>query len=574
MSHKKLNIFLFICLVAFHVSAKPYDFYKWTPIDENFDSIARILESVSYYDFDRSEHSEEIQKLRRIGNSENDNQLKARADFWEAWYNSRSNSDHALNLINRTIAQADDTKYLYDNARFRYIKADILRVKGKWSDAYILFKDVEKYFNSVGDYFWQARSCVSIGSIFQKLDESKEALRYFKKANDLFDQIGCDNCRIKNRINISNNLYILGKKAEALKILKELEQESVVQQDTLFMVNVLISIFSVSDQQEINAAYKAYDLIKKMRYTNLYSLAEMTLASEMKSQEKNDSALIFYRMAWLSAQRNNDVYHKPNILKGMSETFFNLGQADSAYHYMNLANVYQDSLISHNKIMELSRMENRTMLEQYEADLRFVEESAAYQRNIAIMVGAALILLIGLVCYILWLSRRKAKMSEQLKDVQNRELILQNKQHLLEIESMSRELSSNTLIIAQKNAKLKELYEQIETMAQSGNVDDKVSKELKNSFKSQIIADEEWTYFVIKFEKIYPNFFTKLKQQFPNLSETELRLCAYIRIGMSAKEIAKILSVQPETVNTSRYRMRKKMKLTSGQSLEDLIRFI
>lgn len=574
MLHKKLVIAFFIVFAALSLHAKHYDIYKWTPIDHRFDSIAYILEKVSFYDFDRSKHFREVESLRQLSNTTSHSQLKARADFWEAWYNARSNSDYALKLIDNTIAHADDTKYIYDNARFKYIKADILRAKGKWVDAYILFKDVEKYFNSVNDYFWQARACVSIGTIFQKLGENKEALNNFEKANNLFSQIKCENCRIKNKINISNNLYMLGKKAEALKILKELEHNPVVQQDTLYMVNVLISIFSVSDQTEINAARKAYDLIKIMNYANLFSLAEMTLGAEMKAQEQNDSALIYFRRAWQSAQQYNDVYHKPTILKGISETFFKLGKADSAYHYMNLANIYQDSLISHNKIMELSRMENRTMLEQYESDLRLIEERANYQRNIAIMIAATMVLLITLACYILWLSRRKARMSEQLKDVQNRELLLQNKQHLLEIESMSRELSSNTLLIAQKNAKLKELYEQIDSMTINGNVDNKVSEEIKNSFKSQLIADEEWSYFIIKFEKIYPHFFTKLKSQFPNLSETELRLCAYIRIGMSAKEIAKILSVQPETVNTSRYRMRKKMKLSSKQSLEDLLRFI
>ena len=163
-------------------------------------------------------------------------------------------------------------------------------------------------------------------------------------------------------------------------------------QDTLYLVNVLISIFSVSDQKELKASNKAYNLIKKMHYDELLSLVEMTRGSEMKIQHKNDSALYYYRLAWASAIRTNDVYNKPIILKGLSETFYQIGKSDSAYYYMNLANIYQDSLIDYNKIMELSRLENRAMFEKYEAEKQIIEQRGEYQRNIAYMITIALTL--------------------------------------------------------------------------------------------------------------------------------------------------------------------------------------
>ena len=568
MKYLKLFVVFLLLQFCFVVVANDYNIYRWMPINDHFDSIAYRLDNGIFYDYARSSYSHEVKELNIIGEASENNQLKARAAFWTAWLNARTNPNNAFNLIEKAFKLNVSSLYSYDTLRMKYLKGDILRAKGQWVESYIINKEIEQEFEKIKDYFWQAKSCVSIGAILQNLGENQEALNYFQKANDIFEKIECKNCQIKNRINISNNLYMLGKKQQALNILKELEKEPVVMQDTLYLVNVLISIFSVSDQKELKASNKAYNLIKKMHYDELLSLVEMTRGSEMKIQHKNDSALYYYRLAWASAILTNDVYNKPIILKGLSETFYQIGKSDSAYYYMNLANIYQDSLIDYNKIMELSRLENRAMFEKYEAEKQIIEQRGEYQRNIAYMITIALTLFFCLIFYILWLSRRKANMSEQLKDTQNRELMLQNKQHLLEIESMHRELSSNTMLIAQKNAKLKELYSKLE----QNDANDKVSDELKIDIKSQLINDDDWQYFIIKFEKIYPHFFENLKQQFSSLSETELRLCAYIRIGMSAKEIAKILSIQPETVNTSRYRIRKKMKLSSGESLEALLR--
>ena len=66
--------------------------------------------------------------------------------------------------------------------------------------------------------------------------------------------------------------------------------------------------------------------------------------------------------------------------------------------------------------------------------------------------------------------------------------------------------------------------------------------------------------------------FLKLKERSADLTEHDLRLCAYIRIGMRAKQIAEMLSVTPDSINTARYRLRKKFALQKGENLDDFIR--
>ncbi|MCD7942997.1 MAG: LuxR C-terminal-related transcriptional regulator [Bacteroides intestinalis] len=87
-------------------------------------------------------------------------------------------------------------------------------------------------------------------------------------------------------------------------------------------------------------------------------------------------------------------------------------------------------------------------------------------------------------------------------------------------------------------------------------------------------TEDEWMFFKHHFEEVHPDFFKKLCSIHPNLSENELRLCAYVRTGMETKQIAQMLSVLPETINTGRYRIRKKMQLGQDVTLENYLRDI
>ena len=142
------------------------------------------------------------------------------------------------------------------------------------------------------------------------------------------------------------------------------------------------------------------------------------------------------------------------------------------------------------------------------------------------------------------------------------------------IDSKNREISSTTLILSEKNNRLKELLKQVERFNEEGELGREQSSMLSKQIKSNLTVDDEWKYFKLHFEKVHPEYFTKLKEIAPSLSENDLRLCAYVRIGMTNKQIGQMLSVLPETVKTARYRMRKKIGLEGQETLEDFLRRI
>ena len=88
---------------------------------------------------------------------------------------------------------------------------------------------------------------------------------------------------------------------------------------------------------------------------------------------------------------------------------------------------------------------------------------------------------------------------------------------------------------------------------------------------SHIQSEDEWESFKIHFEKVHPGFFTVLKEKHPNLTTNDLKLCAYIRIGLNIKQIAQMTAVLPATIKTNRYLLKKKLQIDEDMSIDDYI---
>jgi len=80
--------------------------------------------------------------------------------------------------------------------------------------------------------------------------------------------------------------------------------------------------------------------------------------------------------------------------------------------------------------------------------------------------------------------------------------------------------------------------------------------------------------FEIQMDELHQEFFKNLKQKFPGLSSNDLRLCAYLKIGFSSKEIADLLNIQPSSIYISRSRLRKKLNLSIEEDLYDFLNSI
>ncbi|WP_432327011.1 helix-turn-helix transcriptional regulator [Mucilaginibacter sp. P25] len=84
-------------------------------------------------------------------------------------------------------------------------------------------------------------------------------------------------------------------------------------------------------------------------------------------------------------------------------------------------------------------------------------------------------------------------------------------------------------------------------------------------------SDDDWDNFSMYFDQVHNNFLATMKAKFPGLSSTDLKLCAYLRLNLSSKEIAQLLNISLKGVEISRYRVRKKLQLATETNLYDFL---
>lgn len=137
------------------------------------------------------------------------------------------------------------------------------------------------------------------------------------------------------------------------------------------------------------------------------------------------------------------------------------------------------------------------------------------------------------------------------------------------IDHKNRELSSNTIQLAHKNELLLEIQKNIENKDYEDN-----KKLVLKLIRDEVRFDKQWEKFKLHFEEVHPNFFTKLEQNFPSLSGSELRVCAYIKMRLDNKEIMSLLNLAPKGLETARYRIKKQLKLSKKEDLNEFVRDI
>jgi len=94
---------------------------------------------------------------------------------------------------------------------------------------------------------------------------------------------------------------------------------------------------------------------------------------------------------------------------------------------------------------------------------------------------------------------------------------------------------------------------------------------VQNTLKVDERLEDDWEKFSYHFDQVHSNFIKRLKQGYPNLTPKDQKLCAYLRMNLTSKEIAPLLNISVRGVEISRYRLRKKLSLNKEENLSEFM---
>ncbi|GAA3732187.1 triple tyrosine motif-containing protein [Flavobacterium ginsengisoli] len=216
---------------------------------------------------------------------------------------------------------------------------------------------------------------------------------------------------------------------------------------------------------------------------------------------------------------------------------------------------------------------------QNTASYTFVVLKPWYLTNLAYFIYFLLLLTMAYFinkAYRNYYQKQKEKLIEEnnllleIKELENEQQLmkLRNEQLSQDVDNKNRELAVSTMSLNSKNELLAFIKEDLKKTAQN---DSSNIKSVISTINKNITEEDSWNVFKEAFDNADKDFLKRIKQMHPALTPNDLRLCAYLRLNLSSKEIAPMFNISVRSVEIKRYRLRKKMDLQHENGLVEYI---
>ena len=152
-------------------------------------------------------------------------------------------------------------------------------------------------------------------------------------------------------------------------------------------------------------------------------------------------------------------------------------------------------------------------------------------------------------------------------------MALRNEKLQVEVDFKNSELATNAMHLVQKSELLAKLKSELNQLVKAVD-NEKAQAEIRKMIKvlgEDEKMDKDWEHFSHHFDKVHSDFVVVLKEKFPSITPNELKLSAYLRMNLSTKEIAQLMNISVRGVEISRYRLRKKLGISSEVNLFDFL---
>lgn len=396
-----------------------------------------------------------------------------------------------------------------------------------------------KIYEDYDDIYYQAQALNDLGIQHLRLKQYEKALTFFNRCIPLTKEANIPGVEATSLTNIGSVYF---NQDEPQKAIEALEKSILVAQTSNAQRRIAVAN---------NLLAKVYNKINQPRKAIQHATAAITYAKEK---------------GVLSIQGLSNQH--------LSEAYALIGDNKNALSYYKTFKTLNDSIINKEKIQIIEEQRVIFDTEKKEAALRLQKEEIVTLNTQAkndrltkslYAIGIVSLLVILALLYYGFTQRIKKNKIEREKQ----EEILKQ-----ELAFKKKELASQTLHLVQKSTFIQELKENLVKIKQSPELFKIEFRRLVMLLKRESAEDKDWEVFKSYFTQVHNDFDKTLQNISQDISEKEIRLASFIRMNLTTKEIASMLNVLPDSVLTSKYRLKKKLGLAKDQSLNDYLRSI
>jgi len=502
--------------------------------------------------------------------------------------------DSALYYLDRALTLFGETKNGYYTAKTKNIIGLIYKQFAIYDKALANFYASRKYFEQVKDTVHLIGSEINIGHFYNETNKHKVAIQLFKQViNTLNYTKNITDSKRKELLAAAYNNYGIAlqnnsQRAHALVVYEQSLDLKKQLHDLMGVSKTLNNIGSLYMEMEENSQAKVCFFESLEIKKNIHSkagIANSYLNIGEYYMHINDfvTGEIYFDSCLRELEQLNIPSLQASAYYNQSIVQRKLGKNASAFESLmqfEQLNQQLNTLASEKRIavirvlFDLEKKEQQLLLSK--SKITSLETEMNYK---SIKLYSLIITAVCLVLFVFYLYRN-ARLKE-FNHQQNEKAHL-DKQHLKELENIrlrdelqlkNAELVSLTMQSLRKIETITQFQEELESAFHLGSKESLsvVEAKMQSFMKNMTASENDWDKFRFKLETTYPDFFHRLQQLNPALTNTDIRHCAYIKIGLNTKEIGSLLSIHPDSVQKSRVRLKKKLGLSTETDMKAYI---
>lgn len=513
--------------------------------------------------------------------------LKANADLRDPLFFGHLN--YGLGIAYTVIENREQAKLYYDEAIKNYERAEDWLWANEVAAEYglgVMFRsnylEGAKYLTRALEYVitldtTQARIQQELPQLFMNLALANRGLGEPQLAIDYAERAIAYGHRTSHR-NVPSFYATLGaiyrsmeEYDTALKAYKKslaIAQNRNMERSIRLALSNIANVFSIKGKLDSAIHYlRNADKINEISDFHLQNF-NVDLARYYHQINRSDSAIYFAERAIAYGDEISNFRILRDGYQLLAEVYDDQKQPEKALAYERLFKIASDSIMLQVSAREYDQLKVRLQTMDQEYELAALNDEISTQRTLNVylilLIAVSAIAVFFIIMY--WRNERKRKNMEINNILVSKKSVEANLLH------SQQELADTSVRMLAQNQFLEELEHTVKESAQTNkSIDVGTALQIDKAIRLNKANTNDWDTFITNFGSAHADFFQKLKSAFPNLTSGELKHCALLRMNISVKQAAHLLAVDQKSVTQARYRLKKKMKLTEGESIHEAI---
>lgn len=499
--------------------------------------------------------------------------------------------DSAFNILSRALKLSEQSACSAGEGASHHLLGVVLLNQGIYQEALNQLLKANEVFRSLDEKQMLADNLNQQGLVYVRIKQPDLAMQSHEASLKIYQQLkdtlgiaysyGCIGRIYEKRENYQAAIRY---QSQALDLYKR-------KQDKRGMAIILENIGSIhEDNEKFPLAldyFKQSLLLNEQTHDSLSMIVNINnIGDNFRKTGDYKEAIEWTRKSLALAERLGDKYQLTSAYKDLSKIYSLAGDYRNAYLNLEVGRNLYEEMYDRDASKQLQLFQTLFEIERKNFAIKNLEADTKLNTaiKVALTISIGLLALVGTVV----ISRQRLKIKQNKEMFLQQQKIYEAQQKLMEaeiqnthlqeqklqqeLEAKSKSLTSHTLHIISKNKMMEDIQLKLSTLLKEGISDQR--KEIKGVVKMierNFVQDKDWDDFRQIFEQVHQNFFYQLQSRAEDLTPADLRLASLIRLNILSKDMATLLGISADSLRIGRYRLKKKLQIEQGSSLNQFI---